>query len=646
MTKKRLSRDSTRLIPAPLSLRSERNSPFAVSTAFTSPQAAASHRRMASNTELSRVAAPLADLHKLLDVTSFRPGQAVCIDGMSFHGRDAWVGFACGGGKSLVYAATMLQKGGIGLLVEPLNAITDAMELYFTERGIEVIALRTAKDSSNACAALRDGRSDGVRPLVIVGSPERMLARAMIEAMSPSPAALDQAAILTAALASVSLKPFTCRVTLIGIDEAHIVAQWGAAFREAFARLGELRDAASKWLFDSHVLCIMTATAAPLVRAAVKHSLRWREDRCVEVLHSLHRPNILLRVHVPGNVSGLGVSLSVKTACVLTALKRPGVVLVFVETPGACASVARRLRTEGGATGVVLDGGAIEVYHGELSTSVCQLRRKNFENAAAGTASGGSSASASGGTTGVELRCLVCTIAFGMGIDISSGVNSAIIWDVPPNLSDLYQMAQRAGRDGTTLCHIDVYTSESTRQKHKRRGITELRRADSSAVASSASGLKYISECDTVYRFAMNANNTCRHVLVDEIFEVPLEARMVAPCRTRCDVCMGTVKLQSPTPEQELAIDFFLKMELTATSMHCGKTMVRLCSDAVEDGLNLGEHGVKKKIVAFRVRVHILAGRLEDAPSSGPGGEWTIRRGPNFIEIQGQKKGKKRGRKK
>ena len=243
----------------------------------------------------------------------------------------------------------------------------------------------------------------------------------------------------------------------------------------------------------------------------------------------------------------------------------------------------------------------------------------------------------------MQLRCLVCTIAFGMGIDITTGVNSAVIWDVPPNVSDLYQMAQRAGRDGKTPCQIDVFTSESTRHKHKLRGIKELRRADGEAVASSASGQKYIEECDTVYRFAMNVK-TCRHVLIDEIFEVPLGTRMVERCETQCDVCLDTVKLQSPTQEQELAIDFFLKTALEATNMHCGKTMASLCSEAMKDGLK--DRGIKKKIVAFRVRVHILAGRLEDAPSSRAGGEWTIRRGASFVEIQGQKKGKKRGRKK
>ena len=108
---------------------------------------------MASAPSLRVGAMALGPIKAKLGITNFRQGQLECISALALRGRDAWVGFACGGGKSLVYAATMLQKGGIGLLVEPLNAITDAMELYFTERGIEVIALRTAKDSSNACAA-------------------------------------------------------------------------------------------------------------------------------------------------------------------------------------------------------------------------------------------------------------------------------------------------------------------------------------------------------------------------------------------------------------------------------------------------------------------------------------------------------------
>jgi hypothetical protein len=90
---------------------------------------------------------------------------------------------------------------------------------------------------------------------------------------------------------------------------------------------------------------LYAATATPLVRTAVKHSLGWREANCVEVLQSLHRPNILLQVHVPGNVSGKGDSLKAKSACVVAALKRPGVVLVFVGTVYTSAAVAVRLRS-------------------------------------------------------------------------------------------------------------------------------------------------------------------------------------------------------------------------------------------------------------------------------------------------------------
>jgi hypothetical protein len=284
-------------------------------------------------------AAALTPMKHKLGIDTFRSGQLECINALALHGRDAWVGFACGGGKSLVFAAAMLLLGGVGILIEPLNAISTAMSTYLLARAVKTILLDGTKAARASAVAALLGDPDQP-PVVIIGSPESVLHPAILAAMRSPIERGDKQRILCS-LSDASLKnSMTSRVSLIGIDEAHTVSQWSVRFRPHFARLGELRAAVETWDYNSAPICAMTATATPAVRSAVKISIGFNDEGAVEEIQSLCRPNVAIYVHAPGNVSGKRTNAAAKAERVVHALHNPGVVLVFVSTLRATTAVA------------------------------------------------------------------------------------------------------------------------------------------------------------------------------------------------------------------------------------------------------------------------------------------------------------------
>ena len=588
---------------------------------------------MASAPSLRVGAMALGPIKAKLGITNFRQGQLECISALALRGRDAWVGFACGGGKSLVFAAAMLLLSGVGILIEPLDAISTAMSTYLLARAIKTILL----DGTEAARALAIHALHGdpdQDPVVIIGSPKRVLHEDILKAMqSPLPRG-DQRRILAALGNEMLKKSMTSRVSLIGIDEVHIIAQWSEEFRVDYARLGKLRAAVHTWDFHSAPICAMTATATPAVRSAVKKSIGFSDVGATEQIHSLCRPNVRIHVHAPGNVSGAATKIAVKAKCVVHALHSSGVVLVFVGTHRATSTVAKAIR---GAILTETSLGAIEVaeYHGQHNRPLLALRRAQFEAAASdavdAVAAGTQSASVPSATAALRpARVLVSTIAFGMGVDIPGGVNTVVLWDAPGSPSDMYQMAQRGGRDGKTPCTVHIYVSYAERQIWKRRGIDLLAKADGPSTAArqakADAGIKVIAAADAVYAFAMDVSR-CRHFTIDAMFGVP-ESMRGGDCEDRCDVCCKAANLLTPpTVEEAKKIDAALR-PLVVRCREFGEPLQNLCA-----GVKRGS-GVVLKKVAFRVRQLISEKKLEDRPAAAVGDGWTIRHGESYGSFR------------
>ena len=118
----------------------------------------------------------VAGLKRQLLIERFRDGQLDIIRALALEGRDAWVSLPCGGGKSLIFAGALLLLRGVGILVEPLQAITALMLPYLRHRGIDAVEL-TAKTRGAVLERLRayqrTGKDKGtdMPPLAIVAAP-------------------------------------------------------------------------------------------------------------------------------------------------------------------------------------------------------------------------------------------------------------------------------------------------------------------------------------------------------------------------------------------------------------------------------------------------------------------------------------------
>jgi ATP-dependent DNA helicase RecQ len=310
----------------------------------------------------------------------FRLAQ-VRVIGPLLAGRSVLAVLPTGAGKSLCYQVPALLAPGVTLVVSPLISLMQDQVATLRRRGVPAAYLNSTLSPDQrrtVMHAVLDGR---VRLLYC--APERLgtLVKALRGASPPA------------------------RVSLLAVDEAHCIVEWGNAFRPVYRALGRFR-----YLLGDPPTLALTGSATPGARAEILRVLRLARAEIVTT--SFDRPNLRFTVERVRNDRARFTRLRdlIRDA--------PGSVLIYAPTRRLTELVTRALlRTSVRAA----------PYHAGLTDGV---RRGVLRAFLAGNA-----------------PVIVATSAFGMGID-KSDVRRVVHWGPPRSLEAYYQEAGRAGRDG------------------------------------------------------------------------------------------------------------------------------------------------------------------------------------------------------
>ncbi len=324
---------------------------------------------------MTREVTPEEVLSRYWGYSGFRPMQREII-GSVLSGADTLGLLPTGGGKSVTFQVPAMMLPGLTVVVTPLISLMKDQVDNLRDRGITAVCLHSGLSRAEHKLGLDRCRLGKARLLYL--SPEKLRSKTF----------LDQLAQM--------------QVSLIVVDEAHCISQWGYDFRPSYLRIAELRT-----LFPEAPVLALTASATPEVRADIMDRLSFRH-RAV-FARSFSRPNISYVVRIADR----------KDALMLKALRStPGTAIVYVRS---------RRRTRELADLLTAEGISAAPYHAGLDPQLKAERQAQWKSGA--------------------VRVIVATNAFGMGID-KPDVRLVIHHDVPPSLEEYYQEAGRAGRDG------------------------------------------------------------------------------------------------------------------------------------------------------------------------------------------------------
>ena len=322
-------------------------------------------------------------LHKQLlqekfGLSEFRHGQLEIISSV-LQGADVLAVLPTGGGKSLCFQLPAVLNDGLVIVISPLIALMRDQVRSLNARGIAAGALHSGQSTDEKRRVFQDLAVGGAYLLYL--SPERTQKEAFHRWLQNR------------------------KITLIAVDEAHCVSQWGHDFRIEYAQLKTL-----KALRPDVPMLALTASATPLVLTDIAKHLGLRNP--AKHVYGFYRPNLYYQVESC-------VDQDRKLAFVEQALTQTpsGRVIIYCGTRKLTEAVSQVLKKK---------FAGVAYYHAGLSPEDRNDIQHDYNSGAA--------------------RILVSTNAFGMGID-HPDVRLVIHFNMPANIDSLYQEMGRAGRD-------------------------------------------------------------------------------------------------------------------------------------------------------------------------------------------------------
>jgi len=330
-------------------------------------------------------------LHHYWKHHSFRPMQEEIIQSV-LDGKDTLALLPTGGGKSICFQVPAIMMEGMCLVISPLIALMRDQVEHLLDKNIPAASLNSGMNYTEVRATLQKASRGDFKFLYL--SPER-IESALFQEYLP---ALD--------------------ISLIAVDEAHCISQWGYDFRPPYLRIANLRQD-----LKGVPVIALSASATEKVQDDIIEKLQFKQHNIFR--QSFERPALSYSCfHVESKINKL-ISVLNNVA---------GSSIVYCNSRKLTKEICQLLQ---------LQGFSADFYHAGLTQEERISRQNNWINDVT--------------------RIMVCTNAFGMGID-KSAVRSVIHYNVPDCLENYYQEAGRAGRDGKKSFAVLLYQQDDLLQ--------------------------------------------------------------------------------------------------------------------------------------------------------------------------------------